>query len=219
MLHVTDERKQVEFAASLLQGHASLWYQTKAGNGDTLPFSTWEEFSTALKKQFTPVNQAKRARDKLADLRQTSSARKYITDFLSLGLEIPDLAPVEQLDRFIRGLKPHIRRELELKGVATFEEATTLAERVDEITYRSSYRGTGQPAPTPRQGPEPMDIGTTRVDGAKQRLTPELREQLRKEGRCRYCREVGHDLDVCPTKPSRRFPHQGNGKWRQTKGN
>ena len=51
-----------------------------------------------------------------------------------------------------------------------------------------------RPNPPPRD-PNAMDIDFTRP---LPRLSPELREQLRKEGKCFRCRKTGHMSKECP---------------------
>jgi hypothetical protein len=134
---ITDHDQQVDYAASLLRGSALLWYRMELRRlpGAARPYDTWMEFSAALKTQFVPVNQTRRARDRLAECRQTTAVRRYIDMFSSISLEIDDLDATEQLDRFIRGLKPIVRREVELRAPRTFLEACTIAERVDTIDH------------------------------------------------------------------------------------
>ena len=51
-------------------------------------------------------------------------------------MEIPGLSGEESTDRFIRGLKPHIRQEIELRGLTTFPDILTTAQRMDALTYK-----------------------------------------------------------------------------------
>ncbi|KAJ9522820.1 hypothetical protein QJQ45_023603 [Haematococcus lacustris] len=101
-------------------------------------FTSWTCFVAAFERQFAPVNRLRHARDRLAALTQTSSVRRYLGEFTALCLEVTDLSPAEQLDRFIRGLKPSVRRELELREPTSFSEASTIADRVDAISYSTS---------------------------------------------------------------------------------
>ena len=51
-------------------------------------------------------------------------------------MEIPDLSGEETTDRFIRGLKPHIIQKIELRGLTTFPDILTTAQRIDALTYK-----------------------------------------------------------------------------------
>jgi hypothetical protein len=48
------------------------------------------------------------------------------------------MEPEHLLDKFLRGLKPKTRMELELKDPQTLTEAIRLADRFDSIVYRKT---------------------------------------------------------------------------------
>jgi hypothetical protein len=215
--------QQVAFAASLLSGHAALWYRLQTLRADDIPFATWAQLKEALRKQF---NHVRRARDRLAALHQTGSVRKYITAFSALSLEIPDLTPVEQLDRFIRGLKPAVRREVEIRAPGTFEEAATIADRVDSIAFASTrgfetptssaFRSQSRP---PSYTPMELDAMDVRKPAQRQQqqqpaYSREERQRLRDANACFYCRKTGHLMRDCPIRPPRpkalRGPRRGS---------
>jgi hypothetical protein len=90
--------------------------------------SSWVGFESDVKQQFTNVNEQQRARDRLADLRQSGSVRDYITQFRNVSLQILDMSAADQLDRFKRGLKDNVRIEVE-RDCSTLEECERIAER------------------------------------------------------------------------------------------
>jgi len=168
-----DGLRRVQYAGSLLRGPALVWFRTMCSTQGHLAFiSTWVLFCRELRANFCPTNLTKLARDRLAYLRQTgSSVRDYVRDFRAVCLEIPLLSADERLDRFTRGLKPHIRREVELREPTTFEEAVRLAEKFDSAqrsvfpsSNSSSSSSSGGRALGPRRyeqsynGPAPMDL-------------------------------------------------------------
>ena len=116
----------------------SLWRYTSelANNGGQALPTTWQDFKSFLIGAFQPINPVKLARDKLSTLRQTTSVQAYFYQFQTLSMEIPGLSGEESTDRFIRGLKPHIRQEIELRGLTTFPDILTTAQRMDALTYK-----------------------------------------------------------------------------------
>jgi hypothetical protein len=174
-----------------------------------------------------PVNSEKRARDRLAALRQTTSVRRYIQEFTDLCLGIPDLHASEQFHRFVQGLKANIRREVELQDPMTFEEATRIAERVDAISFAHRSEPPRPFVPRPSfssSQPEPMELGSMNVDRRRppaavnpSRLSAEDRRRLRDTNACFYCRQPGHIMSRCPQRPGNSAPNsdqrqgQGNG--------
>ena len=225
------EAEKLAYAAGALRGNARIWWhsqKTAASKGElttTLP-TTWPQLRTALIKQHQPINDSRLARDKLASLRQTGSVQTLVFLFRSLILRISDLSEGEKMDRFLRALKPTIQKELEVKNVTTFEEACTMAERVDRIIftggfnnsnhsnkskyggtnrgiYRGNYNGASRHASSysaNTNGPTPMELGAVQVPGRFEKLSPEERETLRRTGRCFYCRQPGHRAIECPLK-------------------
>ena len=88
-------------------------------NGRREAVTTWQVFSAELKKTFSPVDGSKTARDQLRQLRQTKSVPEYTDKFRTLALEIDDLSVAEGLDRYVAGLKSHIREKVEIEDTKT----------------------------------------------------------------------------------------------------
>ena len=108
-----------------------------ANNGGQALPTTWPDFKRFLIGAFQPINQlVKLGRNKLSTLRQTTSVQAYFYQFHTLSMEILGLSGEESTDRFIRGLKPHIRQEIELRGLTTFPNILTTAQRMDALTYK-----------------------------------------------------------------------------------
>ncbi|KAJ9509550.1 hypothetical protein QJQ45_001994 [Haematococcus lacustris] len=202
------DAQRIVYVATLLSGHALLWYRSSVSS-----FTSWTCFVAAFERQFAPVNRLRHARDRLAALTQTSSVRRYLGEFTALCLEVTDLSPAEQLDRFIRGLKPSVRRELELREPTSFSEASTIADRVDAISYstsasRSSYRPPSTPRPPrPETAAVPMELDamlhTSPIRNRGTRLSDAQRAALRDSKACFYCRKAGHTMKDCPIRPPR----------------
>lgn len=228
----TTDLAKISFATYYLSGAALAWWRNLEGLPDTDPRkpATWATFQSALIASFEEANPVETARDRLASLQQRTSVRQYSMLLRNTALEIPGITSEELKDRFIRGLKKEVRQEVRMKAPATFEEAVVLAERWDSLRYSSykqaatssSFLGKNQSHSHSHShnGTAPMDLGAVTTaprnsnprnqpSGSKQplggKLTPELRQQLIKEGRCFYCRETGHVALECP---KRKKKHQ-----------
>ena len=70
-------------------------------------------------------------------MEQRTSVQTYVHDFRELALQIPDLSEAEKLDRFLRGLKPRLQRELAIRDPRTMDEAVNMAERIDTVDFAS----------------------------------------------------------------------------------
>jgi hypothetical protein len=215
---------QVNSACSCLGGAALDW---AISVHDTIV--TFESFSSLLKKEFGPANPSRAARTELWSCSQTSSLADYTSRFRALCLQVDGLSKDEQADRFLQGLKPHLRKELLARQANTFTEMTLLATSLDQsmaFAHAATSHPTPNPtAPTTAPTPRPSTyraaalastdtaIPTTERIGPARKgpLTPELRLELQRLGGCFYCRQLGHTVANCPLRPARPAPDQGNG--------
>ena len=197
----TDEDSQdrrVYIAANLLQDDAAIWWRAATHHIHTtsMTFPTWEQFKDAITKQFKPLDSIRTARDRLAKLRQTGSVMSYTTQFQSICLEIPSITEDEQYDRFLRGLKDHIRKEIEFREPANLLELTRLAHRYDSLTF--------QPTPpreyTPRYTP-PSKTSIPKTQGPTPMELDQVKPKTQDTRTCYYCKQVGHFANVCPEAP------------------
>ena len=80
----------------------------------SLPRSSWRwgRLRAEILAAFKPVDATRRARDALASCVQTGSVQGYIAAFRRCLVQCTDVAAAEALDRFVRGLKPHIRKDV-----------------------------------------------------------------------------------------------------------
>ena len=68
--------------------------------------------------------------DKLASMRQKTSVTGYIDAFKRCCAKIPSITDEEMLDRFMRGLRPDVQRELLKQDPPTFAAACQMAEHL-----------------------------------------------------------------------------------------
>lgn len=207
--------ERITVATGYLRGAALTWWRLVSQTGHPGRPTTWTEFCQALLATFQPINPAEAARDILARLRQTTSVRQYASLMRDTALEIPGISDDELKDRFIRGLKSAIQTEVRLRTPATFDDAVKIAERYDAVLYRLTKpisTGTNPFGHGGSNGPTPMELGAAldanpssrTPNGDRQRLTPALRQQLIKEGKCFYCRKKGHMALNCPERKPRK---------------
>lgn len=202
-VHVNNEAEQVLYAASFLRGPAETWWRSHnllVDAGEAQAINTWAAFSAALLETFRPVNAKKIARDRLAMLRQVDSVQGYTYEFRLIALEIPGLTDEEKLDRYVRGLKPATRREVEVRDPTTFDEAARIAERYDQISFqrnRVRMEGFGS-----EQMTVPMELGAiTYEDGLpKNKLSQDELRRRKKLGLCFVCGKSGHMKNECPNR-------------------
>ena len=153
---VTADHERIVLATGLLRNSALLWWRSIYGRPDT-PI-TWQAFMESITAAFQPINPTESARDRLANLRQTGPVRTYASIFRAIILDIPTITEDEKKDRFIRGLKPSLMREVRVRAPPTFEEAVTMSVRLDAIGWHAMSR----PGGSTTNGPVPMELGLTR---------------------------------------------------------
>ena len=214
---VPDETSRVAMVGLQLSGDAVHWYQHHYERRP--PTSTAELFADMI-QAFVPVDRSVFARSELASLVQKRSVDSYIERFRALCLQIPDLSEAERLDRFLRGLKSEVFKEVFLRDPKRLEDAMSIASRLDALGRLTNRRAQHSRRPDPHHPPrvDRMDLDNVQVtapiralpapDAGSQvrrtRLTNEERQHLRRTGACFYCRRQGHMRAQCPVRPRRR---------------
>ena len=189
-----DEATAIAIASYNLKDKAQVWWDNLL---DMEKPTNWKEFKVAVRNQFIPTNNAQRIRDRLSDLRQTTSVHRYYNAFSDLLLELGDeMSDADKLDRFMRGLKEQIRLVVRAQLPQTFEEATKISLAIDSDAYQASkgknhfskYRSADN-------GPQPMELG-------KRELNQSNGKALGSGGKrtliCDECGKSGHGWKYCP---------------------
>jgi len=211
----------------LLVKDAAIWfrYQYPETTATTL---NWPTIREAIRAYFVPPNKDRRLLDQWANLRQVGTVAEYASQFYKLGMQVPTMSDELLLDKFLRGLKPQTRREMEIQEPTTLAEAIRKADRYDSIlfsksqkTFNNNYYQQGS-AIEYEPGGEPMQLDAFRPNHSRQvktgshkpaprpktnqpqmailkKLTPEERDHLRNIGACFKCRKTGHMARECPT--------------------
>ena len=208
------EAELVYQMATRLQGPAASWYRQQSMLHQ-IEFDSADALILALEKNYLPPLANREARDRLHRLRQLGNVPSYTDSFHELCAQINDLHETERLDRYLRGLKPAIRYQVETAasdGTDTLERAITVATIADRIhahshpvtPVRNEARGYARYIPEQTvRGPNDMDLSAFKTStGQKpwQKLTEAQREFLSKNRGCFYCRkpQAGHLSRECP---------------------
>jgi hypothetical protein len=214
--------KQGPFVSTLLRDEALLWYRSSYDKWDPATPLTWEILRTAMRKYFAPPNEDRRLQDEWANLRQQGTVSEYVSVLNALAMRIPELSERQVLDKFIRGLKPKTKIEVELRDPKTPEEAYRLADRFDRIVYgikSTSFltQNYNRYSPTSNTNGMNMDYGEPmHIDAFRPRRPGQKTfQQPRTQGLCFACSKPGHIAANCPTETHRQFKknaQQGKGR-------
>ena len=192
--------KQGPFVSTLLRDEALLWYRANYEHWDPSTPLTWQILRIAMREYFAPPNEDRRLQDEWANLKQYGTVFEYVSVLTALAMQIPGLSQTQILDKFIRGLKPKTRIEVELRDPKTPDEAYRLADRFDRIVYGAKsttfltqnynrYSSTSNMSYS-----EPMQIDTLRP----RRFRTKDIQGLRAQGLCFNCQKPGHIAVNCP---------------------
>ena len=134
---------------------------------------------------YGPLHHQERVRLDLFAVRQHSSLESYVTEFSRLSLQVPEI------DELTRGL-------LLVNGLHPSGKTRVLREHPTDLSQaiRSAQTADQQPNPTQHRS-QPV---------RPQRLTPEERRHLSRQGGCFACRKPGHLARDCP---SNQHPNAG----------
>ena len=187
----TSEEDSLSVATSYLEGNAHEWWIAYQKTVEGQQVRTWSSLREALIRRFETLNKSKIARDKLATWKQLKDVGSFNFHFQRIILDIPDISMDEQLDRYTRGLKSYIWREMCTRNYTSLLDAMRDAERIEAAHKRIRPRELSTDRP---DEVVPMDIGNVQL----KKLTPEEREKCMREGLCLRCRQKGHIARNCP---------------------
>ena len=185
----------MSIAVSYLQDNAHEWWIKFKDTEEGRVISTWAQLKHGLISRFDTLNKEKVARDKLARWKQLKDVSSFNEDFQSIILDIPNISVDEQIDRYTRGLKNYIWKELCTKEYTRLADAMRDAERVESAHKRvTPPKGPKNNSGQGNSNPVPMELGNVQI----KKLTKEEREKCMKEGLCLRCRQKGHMAKDCP---------------------
>src|SRR5579884_4246575 len=210
---ITDEKTQVQYAATSFTDAALHWYLNRCkANNDATPFENWDTFVTALQEAFQPPHYQQHLRRQLRLLRQTGSVQDYGTKFRNIVGQITDMSALDQITYFIEGLKPATKMEISYQAPETLEDAWKLAIRYDTAMY-----GQGRPLGLPSRnnnnhcsqnshrshqnnGPIPMELDQAESHYNNRRNNNNQKNNKPK-GTCYNCDKPDHFAKNCYSKP------------------
>jgi len=153
----------------------ALWHQRR-----NAPFSSWDQFTKALRDRF---DQGDSFLGSLTKLRQTGTVDEYITAFEALAFRTQHLSDEFYTECFISGLKEAIKAQVLLHHPPTWSEACQVARKVERAITAQYSRNN-----FPTKGRPPQAHTTTQTLKV-QKVSPQEMAERRKQGLCYYCDE------------------------------
>lgn len=207
-----DDATRIGFIGTLLTGPAATWYSPHFESGSSI-MSNLELFWRDFEDAFGDLDRAATAANKIRSLKQGfSSASEYAASFRRLASDL-DWGDAALVDQFRRGLRDDVKDLLLTLAVPkSLSEAIHSAVLCDNRIYerkseRRNFAYASNPVPqrATNSGIAPMEIDALTHSEQRRRrpLTQEERERRRRQKLCMYCRESGHMVRDCRTRPAR----------------
>ncbi|KAJ0398062.1 hypothetical protein ATCC90586_001664 [Pythium insidiosum] len=156
-----NQARVVAMVASNLRSGAASWYHSRV-MVDRMPITNIDEFEQALTAEFIPPDQQQRLRAALRACRQTGHVDDYVARFRKIIAQVREMSQLDKVDRFVEGLKPETKKEVNYLRCTTLTEAIAAAQ-----AYERDHFGGERPPRRPRSngdsGPEPMDLSNAGV--------------------------------------------------------
>lgn len=134
-----NEAQTFRFARTLLSDIAAIWLRNIESNEDEKPILTWTALRQRIIIAFKPTNSTLIFRERLEELRQTSTISQYIQDFLTLKLGIPYMTDDEAVSKFVRHLKNKDAR-IQLRGLYRGDKCPSMDEVIQAAYIFESAR-------------------------------------------------------------------------------
>jgi len=133
-----DKAIALSVAVTCLRGSAARWFQRLCAVGN-MPMD-FEDLCQAIDRQYGVIDEQKKARDALINLRQTHSVEDYIQKFEQIVVCITDINDAEMMHKFLHGLKPEIKQRLLVSSPSDLNEAMQYAQSLDDVLHpRNPY--------------------------------------------------------------------------------
>ena len=202
------EPDKVRLAGLLLHGMAASWYRDMAKRPPAEQPQTFATFKEEMLAMFMPINRARIARDKLstAKQRENEPVELYTQYMRKLFLAIGQIAEDEKVDRYVRGLKFNLRKEVFLQEPQTFESASRIAAKYDALFRSMSKRDlpdirTTESASTSSSMAEPMDLSGISMPYQRNKPRQGSAPPDKSKAECFNCGKKGHWARDCWSKP------------------
>uniref|UniRef100_A0A671UQD5 Retrotransposon gag domain-containing protein n=1 Tax=Sparus aurata TaxID=8175 RepID=A0A671UQD5_SPAAU len=222
------EKAKIAYLIGLLRGAALEWASVHWRNQDQIT-ATYTTFTAKMSKVFDHPIQGKDASMRVFSLRQGfRSVAEYAIEFRTLAAE-SGWNEASQQAAFVNGLSELLKDELVSHPVPEdLDELISLSIRIDnrcrerrrekrrspgsDVTLRrredSPVPVSSRPPSSPVPTPEPVQRGeqpeVEPMQRGRSQLSAEERERRRANNTCLYCRQPGHYLATCPSRPLNR---------------
>jgi hypothetical protein len=205
---------KVAYVISRCRGTPAEWGHSLLESSSDL-LHDYSAFKAQMASMYADKQRRKALRRKLATLKQTGSASKFASEFLTIA-NILDVDEESRFALFTNGLKPEVQRALAIaRDADTFEELVNSAVQIDHVNYTlakasqseskssgksGSGKGNAPPSSRPQQprndsnpsssSPPPNNSRTSsskNASGSHGPISQEEKDRREALGLCRFC--------------------------------
>jgi len=178
--------RALAWATGHLSGDAADWWLARVTTyGNHMGgYADFDAFSAGLLAYYADPCPEDRARDKICNLRQTSSVSAYAAAYTKLELELPNRDMGDRVHMFVRGLKPAIYQQVAQQRPATITDAIQFASIADRLHPLHRHDGASTSAAIPME----VDVNAIKTSSSDE-YDPK---------KCHYCKKSGHWKKDCP---------------------
>ncbi|GKE96298.1 putative reverse transcriptase domain-containing protein [Tanacetum coccineum] len=137
VLHITKcpAESQVEFTASMLQGHALTWWNTlvQTRGWAAAIAQPWEDFKKLLMEEYCRDDEVQKLESQFWNHKMVGSdIDRYTARFHELARLVPHMVTLERqrVNRYIRGLAPKIKPHVTSSKPTSIQSAVSMANRL-----------------------------------------------------------------------------------------
>eukprot|EP00253_Pinus_taeda_P023971 PITA_23971 len=216
------EDYRVKFAATKLEGHATLWWDSVQNERKRLnkpPIKTWTRMVAKLKGRFLPRDYQIALHRQVQNLRQRGlTLKEYMEEFYQGNLRAGYIEDTpERTARYVNGLRMEILDEISILSPNNTEEAYQSAVKAEEKLNRrqnarrgrGSNRGRGQSYGRGRTASNNEEASNSRTSGTLEKGDGTRGGRSFQRGRgngrgrgtgyeCYRCHKWGHRYFECP---------------------
>ncbi|CCH59503.1 hypothetical protein TBLA_0B06840 [Henningerozyma blattae CBS 6284] len=147
---VSNDTEKIDHLSINLTGSALNWFVTYSTNVEITDL-TYAAFVEKFRNAHIGKLDTYNIIQKMSSMKQAHSIDAYITEFDNLRRLLPSGSLIEDMfiQLFVKGLKPNTRKELHLRPITSFYEATQLASRAENYLYSDGFSVGSSVAPGP----------------------------------------------------------------------